>query len=248
DEVDVFEQDKLDVDDIRSQLSERLPDYMLPLTFTVIDSVPLTLNGKLDKKALPEPSFVDSDNYISPRTELEHQLCQVWQDVLNLESIGVHDNFFRIGGDSIVSIQLVSRLRKMGFNLQVKAIFDSPTINQLALRLAQGPSEVSIKAEQGSLFGEFDLLPIQQWFFTQRMAHPNHFNQSFMLSIPSDVDTNTIEQALYGLSQQHDILRLDFELTEEGYRQAYTANSTMVPLVTLDVSNFDNEALHVQLT
>jgi hypothetical protein len=102
------------VDDtaIRAQLSSTLPDYMIPASFNQIEQVPLTLNGKLDKYALLSPAWVDGDQYTAPCNEVEAELCAIWQQVLGFgkEKVGINDNFFRIGGDSIVSITLVSKL------------------------------------------------------------------------------------------------------------------------------------------
>ncbi|NRD71663.1 AMP-binding protein [Shewanella sp. VB17] len=160
----------LDIDSVMASLAQSLPEYMVPATFTDIDAVPLTINGKLDRRALPEPTWVNRDNYTAPRNELETRLCEIWQSVLGLERVGIHDNFFRSGGDSIISIQLVSKLRQAGFSLQVKVIFDAPTVAQLASALEKEASAVEIVAEQGVLEGEFDLLPIQQWFFDGGMG------------------------------------------------------------------------------
>ncbi|MDX7993263.1 phosphopantetheine-binding protein, partial [Xenorhabdus littoralis] len=106
-------------------------------SFTRLEFLPLTRNGKVDRRALPEPIRGNKDSYTAPRNALETQLCTIWQDVLGLEYIGIEDNFFRIGGDSIVSIQLVSKLRQAGFSLQVKSIFAAPTVAQLAQLLIQ---------------------------------------------------------------------------------------------------------------
>ncbi|MBD2812826.1 non-ribosomal peptide synthetase, partial [Xenorhabdus sp. Vera] len=144
---------------LTAHLSDRLPEYMIPASFTRLESMPLTRNGKVDRHALPEPTLGDRDNYVAPRNALEAQLCTIWQEVLRLEQIGIEDNFYRIGGDSIVSIQLVSKLRQAGFSLQVKSIFAAPTVAQLAQLLIQTSATEKVVAEQGLLNGEFDLLP-----------------------------------------------------------------------------------------
>ncbi|CAH6926811.1 hypothetical protein VCHA29O37_30001 [Vibrio chagasii] len=240
---------------LREALNSQLPDYMVPDTFTELDTIPLTINGKVDRKALPEPEFVVQEAYVTPRTDLEMQLCEIWQVVLGLKQVGVTDNFFRIGGDSIISIQLVSRLRREGFTLQTKAVFEAPTIRQLALKLADNKSEVAIDAEQGVLKGKFALLPIQKWFFELSLAEPHHFNQSFMLSLPGAITRHQIEQALEQLAAHHDILRAGYYSDEkcsdgEEWRQCYYADcsAAMAPLQQLDVSTLDEEALQTQLS
>ncbi|WP_167376273.1 non-ribosomal peptide synthetase [Xenorhabdus vietnamensis] len=231
-------------------LSTRLPEYMIPASFTRIDAIPLTINGKLDRHALPTPVWEDRDRYMAPRTELESQLCTLWQDVLGLERIGIEDNFFRIGGDSIIGIRLVSKLRQAGFSLQVKSIFEAPTVARLAQLLTQTSSPVTVVAEQGLLNGEFGLLPIQQDFFNQNLPCPHHWNQAFMLQIPGNIKHADIAQALIMLVERHDMLRARFITTEQGYRQCYpTEIPTWLPtLLHCDISELDEAEQHQQLT
>ncbi|PCK01701.1 MAG: hypothetical protein COA42_22895, partial [Alteromonadaceae bacterium] len=243
----------LESDELIRQLSGKLPDYMLPATFTNLASVPLSINGKLDRRALPEPEFVAIENYSVARNEQEQQLCAIWQDLLGLPQVGINDNFFRIGGDSIVSIQLVSRLRKAGFTLQVRDIFDAPTVAQLSRLLFHTASTANIKivAEQGPLSGDFALLPIQQWFFDKSLAKPKHWNQAFMIRIPGDIGSTEINQALRALSAQHDMLRCRFVEKENGWQQTYDAQleQCFAPLQSQDVSALlDDIALQTLLT
>ncbi|WP_434339688.1 amino acid adenylation domain-containing protein [Motilimonas cestriensis] len=212
---------KIEHESLKRYLAERLPDYMVPATFTQLESIPLTINGKLDKHALPEPMWLSASRYLAPRSALEASLAEHWQLVLGLERVGVEDNFFSIGGDSIVSIQLVSRLRKAGMDVQVKTIFDAPTIVQLAEALQTSSTASVIEAEQGELCGEFELLPIQQWFFDQQYSKPNHWNQAFMLTLPQGVGLQQLEDVLTSLSQHHDMLRCRFVLSAQGIRQGY---------------------------
>ncbi|MBS9440025.1 non-ribosomal peptide synthetase, partial [Photorhabdus noenieputensis] len=241
---------KLSDDEFVRHLSSRLPDYMLPASFTRIEAIPLTLNGKVDRRALPEPVWGDHDSYIAPRNALETHLCAIWQDVLGLKRIGIEDNFFRIGGDSIVSIQLVSKLRQAGFSLQVKSIFEAPTVVRLAQLLALPASTEKVLTEQGLLSGKFGLLPIQQTFFDWNWSNPHHWNQAFMIQIPGDIKSAQIEQALIMLAKRHDMLRVRFIDTENGYRQYYSVEmpSSYSLLHHCDIRGLNKEALHQQLT
>ncbi|WP_426575526.1 amino acid adenylation domain-containing protein (plasmid) [Xenorhabdus stockiae] len=243
-------EDAVSADMLLTHLSDCLPDYMLPASFTFIEAIPLTLNGKVDRKALPEPVFGDRESYVAPRNALETQLCAIWQAVLGLEQISIHDNFFRIGGDSIVSIQLVSKLRQAGFSLQVKTIFEAPTVAQLAPLLMQTVSTTEVIAEQGVLNGEFALLPVQQTFFDWKLAQPHHWNQAFMVQIPGNIQVAQIEQALIALAERHDILRSCFIATEQGYRQCYSADvsASLPQLKHADVRQCHQEELRQQLT
>ncbi|MDP5138242.1 amino acid adenylation domain-containing protein, partial [Rheinheimera baltica] len=124
---------KVDVEQLRERLAQQLPDYMLPTTFTAIDSIPLTINGKLDKQALPEPELINRDNYTAPRNELEEKLCAIWQNVLGLEQVGIHDHFFRIGGDSIKAIKLINNLNsRLKIDLPMVSLFTHSCIASLS--------------------------------------------------------------------------------------------------------------------
>ena len=244
----------IDIDKCRDSLALKLPDYMLPATFTVLDSIPLTINGKLDRRALPTPEFVNADNYVAPRNELEEQLCDIWQEVLSVTKVGIADNFFGIGGDSIVSIGLVSKMRREGFSLQVKDIFDAPTVAQLSRLLNAQATCIKIKTEQGVLTGTFDLLPIQSWFFAQKLAKPYHFNQAFIIKIPGEIKYAGIEQALQSLTAQHDMLRCvflekSFSKTTS-YQQQYRDNidGMCEPLYPLNIADLNSEELCKKLT
>ncbi|AOM39757.1 non-ribosomal peptide synthetase [Xenorhabdus hominickii] len=233
-----------------THLLARLPDYMLPASFTFIDAIPLTLNGKVDRRALPDPIQITTDHYAAPRNALETQLCTLWQGVLGVEQVSIHDNFFRIGGDSIVSIQLASKLRQAGFSLQVKTIFEAPTVAQLAPLLMQTASTAEIVAEQGLLNGEFALLPVQQTFFDWQLAHPHHWNQAFMVQIPGNIQASQLEQALIALTERHDILRAHFVATEQRYCQCYSADtsSSQPRLKHGDIRQCNQDERYQQLT
>ncbi|CAA7392461.1 non-ribosomal peptide synthetase [Chryseobacterium fistulae] len=204
-------------EDLSVYLSGLLPEYMVPSTYVHLESLPLTINGKLDRKALPEPSFTGDKEYIAPTTSLEKQLAEIYGEVLGLpaESIGLHDDFFRLGGDSIISIQLVSRLRKrLSLSLSVKEVFTYRTVYHLSELLESRKDEegLSLITEQGILEGEVSLLPIQDWFFHEvesgehfRSFH--HWNQSFMIHVP-ELDIDVLKQSLLQLVEKHDALRL----------------------------------------
>ena len=125
----------LSQEDLLTQLSTVLPDYMLPSILVELESLPLTVNGKLDRKALPNPEFVNEDTFVAPASELEISLCNIFTDVLGLEKVGITDDFFRIGGDSIVSIRLVGKMKKDGFNISVADIFTYRNIQKLLVNV-----------------------------------------------------------------------------------------------------------------
>jgi aryl carrier-like protein len=121
--------------DLRSYVSGRLPEYMIPLHWVLLESLPLTTTGKLDRKALPAPSTESSqleEFYVAPRNDVERLLAEIWQQVFGLQRVGVHDNFFELGGDSIRSIQVIARANKQGLRLSPKLLFQHQTISELA--------------------------------------------------------------------------------------------------------------------
>lgn len=227
-------------EEIIKNLSQSLPNYMIPSAFMELDSFPLTISGKLNYQALPDPEFSSQDLYVAPTTEPEQQLCSVWQEMLGVEKIGITDNFFRIGGDSILSILLTSKMKKFGLHFSVKDIFEQRTIRNL-LKLSQRKfSPVTIHAEQGILEGEFDLLPIQKWFFEKlkkhRISNPNHWNQSFITKVPV-LDINKLRNLIPILVRQHDMLRVRYKKSSDGtYIQGYHAHIDIPEIKILDIS------------
>ena len=125
--------------DLRTYLQQRLPNYMVPTTIVLLDQLPLTANGKIDRRALPAPDATRDESthtYIAPRNRAERMLADIWTDLLNIERVGVRDNFFDLGGHSLLATQLVSRIRNsFDCELPVRAIFEAPTIASLAVKL-----------------------------------------------------------------------------------------------------------------
>ncbi|MBC8756558.1 amino acid adenylation domain-containing protein [Kordia sp. YSTF-M3] len=234
-------------EDILKIIAAQLPEYMLPSAFVQLESFPLTINGKLDRKALPEPEFTNEANYVAPSNDLETKLCSIWQEVLNLNKVGISDDFFRIGGDSILSIKLSSRLRKQGLNCSVGAIFDYRTIQQLAKFIVSDVDTVQIIAEQGNLEGEFNLLPIQQWFFNKidakQLPEFNHWNQSFLVKVPQ-LEVKKVQEIIQALTAQHDILRTNFNDTA----QLYSSKISVPQLRRLNVEDLSKEKIEETLT
>ncbi|WP_075344663.1 non-ribosomal peptide synthetase, partial [Tenacibaculum agarivorans] len=144
----VVKDDELDKETIQAELKESLPDYMIPMLWVELEEMPLTSNGKLDKKSLPEPdgSLLSTKVYVGPRNEKEVQIANIWQDILGLEKVGVYDNFFELGGHSLLVVQLISRLQKLDFNIAVKDIFSSPTIASMSEQLSSVGSIYQVPA------------------------------------------------------------------------------------------------------
>src|SRR5262249_1453527 len=147
----------------------KLPDYMVPSAFVLRDGLPATPNGKIDRKALAaiEERIAPEEPYAEPRNPAEKTLVGIWSDVLAVERVGIHDNFFERGGDSIISIQITARAREAGLDLTLRQLLQNQTVAELA---AEAGTEARARAEQGVLEGEVPLMPIQHWFLEQLPA------------------------------------------------------------------------------
>jgi non-ribosomal peptide synthase protein (TIGR01720 family) len=225
---------------LRAHLSTMLPDYMVPSALMVVKELPLTPNGKLDRKALPAPEFgaAATVGYIAPRSEVERTLANIWAQVLGVERVGVTTDFFELGGDSILSIQVVSRIRQAGLWLTAKDLFLHRTIASLAsVATAMERSDV----EWEPVVGLAPLTPIQHWFFQNHKANPHHFNQSILVELTGELNGQALRRALDALLVHHDALRMRFKQID-GQWQQY--NSPVEPLQVLqqcDLSGVDIE-------
>ena len=213
---------------LKARLKAQLPDYMVPAHLMLLDSMPLTANGKLDRRALPAPDVeLNRQLYVAPRNALQASLAKVWGEVLNLEHVGLNDNFFELGGDSILSIQVVSRARQLGIHFSPRDLFQHQTVQALASVATQSEQ---LTAEQGVLTGESALTPIQQWFFDTDMPQRGHWNQCVLLQPAEPLEPALLERALLALVMHHDALRLSFE-QRNGQWQAQYLGAAQQPLL-----------------
>lgn len=213
-------------DKLKSELNKRLPDYMIPSYFIFISQWPLTPNGKIDKPRLPEPEIgSNSSQYIPPSNDIEMKLVNAWAEVLKIsqDKISVDANFFELGGDSILSIQVVSKAAQIGLHFTVKDLFSYGSINQLA-RYVKTESLLCI--DQGAVVGEMPLLPVQRRFFCDN-KDMSHFNQSIMLVTPADFDENFLPKMVETLLKHHDSLRLIFSREESHWRASFQEASEL---------------------
>src|SRR5215204_899529 len=170
----------------------------------------------------PEASEITSREYAAPRDTTEQALVEIWQELLDVQRIGIHDNFFDLGGDSIIIIQIVSRARRAGIEFQVSDVFTHQTISKLydVIRQRLG-SSANTAGEQGVLTGESGLLPIQQWYFESDREDISHFNQSVLLSLSKEITEKDLNDSLQQLITHHDALRFVYTEKEGGWRQEY---------------------------
>lgn len=206
------------LDNLRTYLSERLPAYMVPHHFVLFDKFPLTAIGKVDRKALQakKGTEIAKDEFIPVKTDKERILADVFKEVLKQEQISIRDNFYKLGGDSIKSIQVVSRLKQKGYNLKVEQVLRTPLIEELAKLMDENYQEV----DQSSVSGPVDLTPIQQYFFTnENIREHHHYNQSVVLKSREPIHTETLKRSLTALVRHHDALRMIFVREEATWKQ-----------------------------
>ncbi|MEH2157011.1 non-ribosomal peptide synthetase, partial [Nostoc sp.] len=207
------------VSELHSFLKSKLPEYMLPSAFVILDALPLTPNGKLDRCALPAPDLQSqlSDKYVAPRNPIEEILSLIWAQVLRVEQIGIHDNFFELGGHSLLATQLVSRIRtNLKVELSLRSLFAAPTIAQLApiiQRLQQQDLELIAppilkRAENAQL----PLSYAQQrlWFLDQFEPNSASYNIPVGLRLVGTVNVVALEQSLIEIIHRHEALRTNF--------------------------------------
>jgi amino acid adenylation domain-containing protein/non-ribosomal peptide synthase protein (TIGR01720 family) len=210
---------------LRAELRRELPEAMVPSQIIAVPCLPLTANGKLDRDALPAPGGVAGESFAPPRPGIEEKMAAVWSAVLRRDAIGRHDNFFALGGDSIVSIQIVARARQLGFQFAVADLFRYQTLAELAPHLTEAAALATpAAAEPGELV---PLTPIQCWFFAQDPPDPGHFNLSVLLRLRRTVLFSAVHQALHAVSRQHGALRLRFVETNASWTQSYAADSAV---------------------
>jgi amino acid adenylation domain-containing protein/non-ribosomal peptide synthase protein (TIGR01720 family) len=200
--------------ELRRALSRKLPEHMVPSRFVVVEALPVTPSGKVDRKALPDPDTTASAGYLAPRNDVERAIAAIWQDVLRVERVGVEDNFFEIGGDSLLNIQVVSRMRT-AFNVDVspRAVFDNPTVAALASVL---PIEPAVDSQALiPVVPRQDGMPLsfaQQrlWFMDEFEPGSAEYNVSAGLRLSGPLDPQALRAALNALVARHEVLRTTF--------------------------------------
>ncbi|SDR46994.1 non-ribosomal peptide synthetase [Pseudovibrio sp. Tun.PSC04-5.I4] len=233
--------------DLRAHLQQTLPDYMVPAAFVTLSALPLTPNGKLDRKALPEPddSGLVRKAYIAPRTPVEEMLTSIWAEVLGVTQVGVEDNFFDLGGDSILALQVISRAKQRGLGLQVRDIFANQSVTDLS-KVIKTPHLGS--DEQGPIIGDSELTPIQHWFMNLKLETPTHWNQGLLLRLNRPIDFNLLAEALAVVFTHHDVLRSRFVHRGDSWRQEFSPPDTRPYLEMVDLTPLSAEERSTHIT
>ncbi|WP_236628524.1 non-ribosomal peptide synthetase [Paenibacillus mucilaginosus] len=224
------------IPELREYAGTHLPDYMIPQYFVQLDRLPVTANGKLDRRALPAPSAAAGrgTEYAEPRTAVERKLAEIWSALLGT-AVGIDDHFFHLGGDSIKGIQVSARLHKAGLQLEMKQLFVSPTIRQLAPHVKQ----LQMNIEQGAVTGDVPLSPIQRWFVGSGFTDAHHFNQSVMLYRREGFDEGQLDLIWSMLTEHHDVLRSVFPEWTEGRSRVRGTDAKAFVLETADLRSLE---------
>ncbi|MEL7146373.1 MAG: condensation domain-containing protein, partial [Bacteroidota bacterium] len=225
--------DEVDTTLIRDYLTNLLPEYMIPFHYVRMDEWPLTNNGKLDKKALPEIKMHSATGFKLAQTKEEKLLAQVWSQVLGIEHPGLNDHFFSLGGDSIKSVQVSSRMRGHGYELSVSSIMSKPTISEMAKVL----TPILRASDQSPVSGSLPLTPIQRWFFDGTIAEKDHYNQSVFLRFKERLDAADLVDILSKLQDHHDALRTIFSKEGDEVTQHVQDIGLPVALEEIDLTN-----------
>jgi amino acid adenylation domain-containing protein/non-ribosomal peptide synthase protein (TIGR01720 family) len=228
--------------ELRLFLRQRLPDFMVPSAFVALESLPVTSNGKVDFKALPAPGVShnepNDDELHLAKTPVEEVLVGIWKKMLRIKQVGVHDNFFGLGGDSILAIQVAAQANQTGLSLRPRHIFQHQTIAELAAVIG---GTVAAACEQGLVTGWLPLTPIQRRFFARELPSPNHFNQALLLQAQRQLVPAFLRMSAGRLMEHHDALRLRFIYRDGQWHQTIAAD-TPEPFAVIDLSALPEEA------
>ncbi|MGZ3460459.1 MAG: condensation domain-containing protein, partial [Archangium sp.] len=229
--------------ELREHLRQKLPEHMVPSAFVQLEKVPLTPNGKVDRKALPTPEVEETEELVAPRTEVERVVADLWGPLLGVARVGAHDNFFEMGGHSLLATQVVSRLREaLGVEVPVRVLFEAPTVEQLAQRLEavrggkegpRVPALVPVSRE-----GELPLSFAQQrlWFLEQLAPGGFSYNVPFATRLKGRLDVAALERSLGELVRRHEALRTTFaQVDGQPVQRIAPEPSFALPVESLEV-------------
>ncbi|WP_164003052.1 non-ribosomal peptide synthetase, partial [Pyxidicoccus caerfyrddinensis] len=237
--------------ELRDFLKTKLPEYMLPSAFVPLQALPLTFNGKLDRKALPPPELQgleEGDSYVAPRTPTQQLLASQWGQLLGLARIGARDNFFELGGHSLLATQITSRIRgTFGVELPIGALFEAPTLEALAAsidalaRQGLGPKLPPLQPIERTEALPLSFAQQRLWFLDQLVPGSALYNMPAPLRLEGTLDTAALERSLSELVRRHEVLRTSFP-EEAGQPLQVIAPPAPLPLECVDLSALPADA------
>lgn len=234
------------IGDLRAFIKERLPEYMIPVAWVMLEALPLTVNGKVDRRALPAPEdngLVAVTDFVAPRSPVEEMLAEIWADVLRVERVGLSDNFFDLGGHSLLATQVVSRMRQV-FQIEVSLndLFDAETFVSLAekveaeIKLQRGLRRPPIIRRERSDFLPLSFAQQRIWFLDQLRPGTSTYNVRHNLRLSGRIDVNALRRSLTEMARRHEALRTSFTSIEGTPSQVVNEDYEMqVPVVDLSL-------------
>ncbi|MEO1006559.1 MAG: condensation domain-containing protein, partial [Cyanobacteria bacterium J06638_38] len=243
--------EQLDSQELRDFLKAKLPEYMIPSVFVELEVFPLTPNGKCDLKSLPSPNFeISATNYLAPRNSQEEILAKIWQEILNLEQIGIHDNFFELGGHSLLATQVVSKIRQsLAVELPLRALFEYPTIAELAEQLENTVATQMPPIKPVARDKDLPLSFAQQrlWFLAQLEPDSYAYNDSSILELSGELNLTAFSASLNEIVRRHEILRTSFSVVD-GQPQQKIATELKIALDIIDLQDCSLQEKSAEIT
>ena len=239
---------------LHDALHHTLPDYMVPDAIQLLESLPLTANGKLDRKSLPDPEQQELKNYIAPQGETEEILAEIWCEVLGVDQVGRHDNFFALGGDSILSLKVVARVRKRGLKLAPKQLFEQPSLMSAAQVIAKPESEhkvVSIPVlteAQRKQSLPLSYAQSRQWFLWQLDPQSSAYHISGALHLKGQLNVTALKSSFVALAARHESLRTLFRSDAHGLVEQIVVDEADIAFEDIDAMTIVSRNGHDVLT
>ncbi|MEM9547608.1 MAG: amino acid adenylation domain-containing protein [Bacteroidota bacterium] len=234
---------EVNIQKVNNDLRKQLPDYMVPSLFIKLDTLPKLPNGKYDYKFLERKEISgqiqDGKTFTAPRNAVEKALVSIWEEVLSVQPIGIYNNFFSLGGDSILSIQINGKAHNLGLKFPANEIFKSQTIAELAQHV-----ELKKETQEDEVFsGEVKLTPIQRWYLHKFKNKRDHWHLGVRFDFESAINSETLESAIDTIVKRHEALRLRFYSNniQVGYAEESTTGSYLSILDAENQKELDKE-------
>jgi natural product biosynthesis luciferase-like monooxygenase protein/amino acid adenylation domain-containing protein/non-ribosomal peptide synthase protein (TIGR01720 family) len=235
----------LTTESIQEKLRQTIPSYMVPTKISIVDKLPLTPTGKIDRNALYQKAIGQENKYLINNLDpslspIEATLIRIWKEILKTDSVNLEDNFFELGGDSIISIHMIAKARQESISIRPKQIFRYQTISELAKQVKLIEREP--EAEEEDLTGSIPLTPVQHWFFEHDFAEMHHWNQAFLIKLKKYFDFNTLKNAFDQIITRHESLKISYELDNAGqWQQTYSHFKNSLYCERIDLSAYTTD-------